>query len=70
MQVHLPAEMEAFINGLVEHGRYGSADEAIVFALDLLRDQEDLVEIKRERLRKLVTAGRNNSNEASLSRGS
>ncbi len=54
MQVHLPAEMEAFVNGLVERGSFVTTDEAILHALYLLRDQADLAEIKRERLRKLI----------------
>ena len=54
MQVQLSAEMEEFVNELVERGLFLSPDAAVDHALDLLRDQADLAEVKRDRLKSLL----------------
>ena len=54
MQVELTAEMEAFVNGLVQRGLFYSPEEAVDHAFDLLRDQMDLSEIKRARLKVML----------------
>lgn len=57
MQVQLTAEMEEFVNMLVERKLFLSPDDAIVNALYLLRDQFDLYEVKRAKLKDLLAVG-------------
>ena len=40
MNVSLTAELEAFVEGAVESGRYGSASEAVREGLRLLQERE------------------------------
>jgi antitoxin ParD1/3/4 len=57
MQVQLTAEMEAFVQILVARGLFLSPDDAVQNALNLLKDQFDLYEIKRERLKGMLAVG-------------
>ena len=57
MQVHLTAEMETFLQSLIERGRFYTVDDAILDALALLKDQEALVEIRRAEIKKLIDEG-------------
>jgi putative addiction module CopG family antidote len=41
MSLHLPDDLERFVNEKVRSGRFASAQEAICEAIQLLRDQED-----------------------------
>jgi antitoxin ParD1/3/4 len=52
MEMKLPSAMEAFVKELIARGDFVSTDDVILNALYLLKDQADLAEIKRERLRK------------------
>jgi antitoxin ParD1/3/4 len=57
MQIHLPPELEAFIQQLVADGHVIGPDQAIETALWLLKDQYELYKVKREALRKLIDVG-------------
>jgi len=57
MNVPLPAELERFLSGLVESGRYESEGEAVCAALWLLKDQEELHGIRLAELRKEIAIG-------------
>lgn len=57
MNISLPNELETFIHEKVESGRYSCRSEMICAALWLLRDVEQLREIRLEELRKEVAIG-------------
>ena len=57
MQVHLPAELEAFVQQLVESGAYLTPGEVLEHALWLLKDYVDLNKIKLAELKKLIAVG-------------
>ena len=54
MQVRLTAEIETFVNGLVQRGLFLSPEDAVDHAFDLLRDQVNLAEIKQARLKTML----------------
>jgi antitoxin ParD1/3/4 len=57
MNVSLTPELERFIGGLVESGRYRSASEVVRAAVRLLEDREREREVKLEALRTAVGEG-------------
>jgi antitoxin ParD1/3/4 len=57
MNVSLTPELERFIGGLVESGRYRSASEVVRAAVRLLEDREREREVKLEALRNAVGEG-------------
>jgi putative addiction module CopG family antidote len=57
MQVHLPAELEAFVQELVDKGAYLTPGEVLVHALWLLKDYVDLNQHKLAELKKLIAVG-------------
>src|SRR5262249_44287446 len=57
MNVVLPADLEQFVNHLVESGLFLSPDDAIVHGLYLLQDQYELSKVKLEKLRKDIAVG-------------
>jgi len=57
VNVSLTPELEGFIAGLVESGRYRSASEAVRAAVRLLEDREEERELKLEALRRAVGEG-------------
>lgn len=57
MQIHLPPELEAFVQQLVKDGHFIAPDQAVETALWLLKDQYELYKVKRDELRKLIAVG-------------
>jgi putative addiction module CopG family antidote len=57
MQLNLSPEMETFVKGLVERGRFTSTDDVMHNAMDRLRDQTDLAGIEPDDLKKLIDEG-------------
>ena len=53
----LSRELETFVLELVKSGRYHSADDVIAEALALLREQEHLRALRRERLLRELADG-------------
>jgi antitoxin ParD1/3/4 len=69
MQVYLPAELEAFVQQLVDSGAYCAPSEVVHDALWLLKDQADLQKIKLAELRKLIAVGIEQANRGELIEG-
>ena len=46
MNIHLPAELEQFVQAKVRSGRFTSSDEAITVAVRLLREHEEAEEAR------------------------
>ena len=57
MNVSLPDKLEEWIHKKVASGLYKSASEVVREALRLLREQEELREIRRQELRRQVQEG-------------
>jgi antitoxin ParD1/3/4 len=57
MNVSLTPELERFISGLVESGRYRSASEVVRHAVRLLQQREEEREAKLEAIRRAVDVG-------------
>jgi antitoxin ParD1/3/4 len=46
VSIHLPADLEQFVQAKVRSGRFSSSDEAITAAVRLLRQQEEAEEAR------------------------
>ncbi len=57
MNVSLTPELETLVNEKVKSGNYNSASEVVREALRLLKEQDQLKELRREELRKEVMKG-------------
>lgn len=57
MNVHLTREMEQFVQSRVQSGRYGSASEVVRDALRLLADRDELMELRKQELRRRIAQG-------------
>lgn len=57
MNVSLTAELDAFVLGLVESGRYGSSSEVVREGLRMLMDREELRRVEVEEFRRQVQIG-------------
>ncbi len=57
MNVSLPERLEEWIHQKVSSGLYQSASEVVREALRLLREQEELRELRRQELRSQVQEG-------------
>ena len=57
MNVSLPPELNRWVEEHVASGLYSSASEVVREALRLLRERENLAELRREQLRLLIQAG-------------
>lgn len=57
MNISLTPELEKFVKGKVESGRYHSASEVIREGLRLLEEQEQLREVKLIALREEIQKG-------------
>lgn len=57
MNLSLTPELEAWIEARVQSGLYRSSSEVVREALRLLREQEELKELKRQQLRSLISQG-------------
>ncbi len=57
MTITLPNELEKLINEQVESGQFNSPSEVIREGLRLLREQNQLREIRREELRREIQKG-------------
>jgi len=57
MNVSLTKELEQWIENRVGSGLYRSSSEVVREALRLLREREELKELRREELRRMIQAG-------------
>jgi antitoxin ParD1/3/4 len=57
MNVSLTPELETLVNEKVKSGNYNSASEVIREALRLLKEQDELKQIRRDELRREVMKG-------------
>jgi antitoxin ParD1/3/4 len=57
IQIQLPLGLEAFVQDLIDAGRYPSPEEVVHAALGLLKDQADLRAMKLAELRKQIAVG-------------
>ena len=57
MQVQLPSDLDAFVQELIDTGRYPSPEEVVHHALWLLKDQSDFRAMKLAELRKQIAIG-------------
>jgi antitoxin ParD1/3/4 len=57
IQLPLPPGLEAFVQDLVNTGRYSSVEEVVHHALWLLKDQTDFRAMKLAELRKQIAVG-------------
>lgn len=57
MNISLTPELEAYIASKVDSGRYKSVSEVVREGLRLLEEQDQLKELRRERLRQLLDEG-------------
>ena len=64
MNVHLTPELEKLVRSKVETGRYNSASEVVREALRLVEERDQILELRREEIRKKIAEG-----AASLRRG-
>jgi len=58
MKISLTPELEAYIASKVRSGRYKSVSEVVREGLRLLEEQDQLEQLRRERLRQLIDEGR------------
>lgn len=57
MEITLPAELEKLINEKVESGYYDSPGEVVREGLQLLKEQDQLRQIRRDELRREIQQG-------------
>ncbi len=57
MEITLPAELEKLINERIESGFYDSPGEVVREGLQLLKEQDQLRQIRREELRREIQKG-------------
>lgn len=57
-KLSLGADVEEFVRRTVSSGRYASASELVLKALQLLKDEEYIRDIHRKELQKKIDAGR------------
>lgn len=57
MEITLPAELEKLINEKIESGYYDSPGEVVREGLQLLKEQDQLRQIRREELRGEIQKG-------------
>ena len=57
MNISLPQQLEQWVKQRVDTGMYDSASEVIREALRLLREQEDLKQLRTQGLRRQLQAG-------------
>ena len=57
MNISLPQQLEQWVKQRVDTGMYDSASEVIREALRLLRDQEDLKQLRTQELRRQLQVG-------------
>lgn len=57
MEITLPAELEKLINEKIESGYYDSPGEVVREGLQLLKEQDQLRQLRREKLRREIQKG-------------
>jgi len=57
MNVNLTTELEQLVQLKVKSGRYNSASEVVRDALRLLADRDELMELRKQELRKKIAMG-------------
>jgi len=57
MNISLPRQLEQWVKQRVDTGMYDSASEVIREALRLLREQEDLKQLRTQELRRQILVG-------------
>ncbi|MGE0717488.1 MAG: type II toxin-antitoxin system ParD family antitoxin [Alphaproteobacteria bacterium] len=58
MDVTLPSRLESFVEERVRSGDFESPDAVVAAGLRLLQRQEEIYQVKLERLRAAIAAGR------------
>lgn len=66
MNVSLTDELEAWVQTRVESGLYRTGSEVVREAIRLLRERDELKELRREELRSLVRAGLDDADSGRL----
>lgn len=57
MEVAIPKSLEALVRRKVEEGQYSTEDEVVADALRLMQVRDEVVAIKRDRLRDALERG-------------
>lgn len=57
MEIHLPPDMQDYLEGKLSSGEYASATDVLTEGLHLLRDRDSLYQTKLEELRKEIAIG-------------
>jgi antitoxin ParD1/3/4 len=57
MNIHLTTELEQLVQAKVKSGRYNSASEVVREALRLLEERDELLELRKEAIRKQIDTG-------------
>jgi antitoxin ParD1/3/4 len=57
MNIHLTTELEQLVHTKVKSGRYNSASEVVREALRLLEERDQLLELRKEAIRRQIDAG-------------
>ena len=57
MNVHLTTDLEQFVQLKVKSGRYNSASEVLRDALHLLSERDNVMELRKQELRKKIAQG-------------
>jgi putative addiction module CopG family antidote len=57
MEITIPRSLEALIRRKVEDGHYSTEDEVVADALRLMQTRDEVIEIKRARLKDAIDRG-------------
>lgn len=57
MEIAIPKSLEALVRRKVEEGRYSTEEEVVADALRLMQVRDDVVAMKRDRLRDALDRG-------------
>jgi len=69
MNVSITEKLEEFVNDKVESGLYNSASEVVREALRLLKQQDDLRQLRLDELKKEIAIGVDQANRGELIEG-
>jgi antitoxin ParD1/3/4 len=57
MNITLTPQLERFVHGKVKRGRYNSASEVVREALRLLEERDNMLDLRRQAIRKKIDEG-------------